>query len=308
MTACDDPSTLSIDLAPVDPALADDEIPEKPDAALVADALEAGLLDDEAEAGAIAALGLDLAAPARPSAIALQAGDRFGFATAFGDFDGDGDLELAVSAIHKATGTIPDVGAVQLYEYTGYYVSTLQETYTLTQPGLTEPQPYEKFGYALAVGDYDGDGDDDLAVGTPDDDDRGAVFVFLGGPGGLTYAGKLTAASVPGESRHVYHWFGAALAAGDFNNDGRDELVVGAPSWTDEPGAAYLFRGTASGLVGATALREGAIDAVEPPCYGICFFPPTLGVLAPGTSFGAALAAGDLDGDDIDDLIVGAPG
>jgi hypothetical protein len=85
--------------------------------------------------------------------------------------------------------------------------------------------------------------------------------------------------------------FGAALAAGDFDGDGFADLVVGAPGEDAGRGRLFLYLGSTFGLGAAQVLDQGAFDPEEP-----------------GDEFGQTLLAADLDRDQIDDLIVGAPG
>ena len=95
------------------------------------------------------------------------------------------------------------------------------------------------FGSALAAGDFDGDGRDDLAIGhygenSPAGFDSGAVSVLMGAPVvGLGDAGYRTiiqgADGFPGGPAQDGRYLGFALAAGDFDGDGRADLAIGAP-------------------------------------------------------------------------------
>lgn len=96
------------------------------------------------------------------------------------------------------------------------------------------------FGAAVAGGDFDGDGVVDLAIGDPNErplsgPDRGMVRTFHRTPAGW-------------EPRHLADLnnlaarFGATLAFADFDEDGRDDLLIGAPRSDDSPGSVYLLR------------------------------------------------------------------
>jgi hypothetical protein len=95
----------------------------------------------------------------------------------------------------------------------------------------------DHFGYALAAGDFNGDGKADLAIGVPGEDlsggnDGGAVHVFQGSPSGLaTYFDPGFDQDYPGIPGSVESGdqFGYALAAGDFNGDGKVDVAIGVP-------------------------------------------------------------------------------
>ena len=90
---------------------------------------------------------------------------------------------------------------------------------------------------AAVQGDFNGDGFADLAVGAPGEDlgspDAGAVNVLYGSAAGLTSAGnQFWHQNSPGiaERADAGDLFGSALAAGDFNGDGFDDLAIGVPA------------------------------------------------------------------------------
>jgi FG-GAP repeat protein len=147
------------------------------------------------------------------------------------------------------------------------------------------PPPGVSFGLALATGDVNGDGFQDVVVGAPTDDaagnDAGRVFVFLGP--GLTSILYLTQ-PVP----EPVATFGASVACGDVDGNGVDDVIVAAPG-TDAPGAtnagaAFVFLGP--GLTTSLPIAEPV--------------PETSAV------FGHSIASGDVDGNGADDVVVGA--
>ncbi len=146
-----------------------------------------------------------------------------------------------------------------------------------------------RFGAALAaVGDTDGDGFADVAVGAPafsgGEAGEGAVYVYAGSAAGLVTAPKRVESNVVGAG------FGASIAAvGDFNKDNLGDFMVGAPRQASDTGRVYVVRGAAVAF---------------PPLFTIDS--PDVGI---GTGlFGASVASvGDLDGDGVAEVAVGAP-
>ena len=232
-----------------------------------------------------------------------EAGDRFGHSLAAGDFDNDGFDDLVVGAPGESPGRDPRSGAIIIFRGSA---SGLTKGSFLTQRksnGANEAG--DRFGHSLAAGDFDNDGFDDLVVGTPGespgpDPKSGAIVVFPGSSTGLTRGTFLTQTAVVDGSNDVDDKFGWSLAVGDFNNDGFDDLGVGAYSkapgspFDPEPrsGAVFVFPGSVAGLSAATIRSQDRAG----------------GSNEAGDVFGYSLAAGDFNNDDLDDLAVGAPG
>lgn len=212
--------------------------------------------------------------------------DSFGAAVAQADFDGDGLLDLAVSA----WGDRKAAGAVYLVPspWTGSVV--VQDVAVARLWGGAEGA---EGGAALSVGDGDGDGHPDLALSAPRDSGSaeagGWVGVFRG-----PVAGDLPFTDAPLQVRPELERdeLGAALAMdGDLDGSGAADLVLGSPrpNGAPLPGRVHVFFDPADG-VWSTAESDGVL-------FG-----------APGDQAGRSLASGkDLDHDGLDELVVGAP-
>jgi hypothetical protein len=227
-------------------------------------------------------------------------GDRFGDVLAAGDVTGDGLPDLMVGAPQAPhTASLP-VGL--LFPLQGSAAGPSQGRLSLrdqTNAGGLEVAG-DEFGGGLAVGDFDGDGIGDVAVGAPGKTVNaqaraGIVYILKGQPFSLGGVQTLTQEQ-GGETSEAQDAFGQILVTGDFNHDGFADLVVGVPgedlTGHTDAGAIVLFRGSAAGLGSPSVFTEASAG---------------LSVTS-GDRFGAALAAGDFDGDGDDDLAVGIPG
>jgi len=228
-----------------------------------------------------------------------EPGDSMGRALAAGDFNGDGYDDLASAAPGEALGSLSDAGAVIVNWGTAFGLTHAGSLLFTPESLGGSDEADGRFGYALAAGDFNGDGEDDLAIGQPGYDlgggvqDIGHVWIVIGHPSAFGGTVITRFQSDAGGSNEAGDEFGAALATGDFNGDGYDDLAVGAPGEDAGAGAVFQFLGSVFGPI---------VD-------GGWFKQSTLGgANDPGDRFGSALAAGDLTGlGGYDELIVGAP-
>ena len=228
---------------------------------------------------------------------ASEAFDSFGWALAAGDFNNDGFTDLAVGAPFETVGGAQDAGAVSvLYGSASGLTATGGRLFTQVG-GAVEDGDW--FGFALAAGDFNNDGFADLAAGAAGEavgsaQGAGAVSVLPGSAGGLTATGGQLFTQVGG-AVEAGDQFGSGLAAGDFNNNGFDDLAAGAPfeavGSAGGAGAVSVLPGSASGLT-ATGGRLFTQVAGNPEI---------------GDQFGWALAAGDFNNNGFDDLAAAAP-
>lgn len=230
----------------------------------------------------------------------------FGSSLATGDFNSDGIHDLAIGAPNDNVGRADSAGVVHvLYgRYNGLSAVDSQLWHQDVDGIQGQAEADDNFGYALTAGDYDNNGYDDLAIGVKGETlsgstGSGVVSVINGSYDGLIAPNNLMLRFDTNSSdSEIKESYGYMLETGNFNGDQYDDLVVSYKHFLLDKGYE----------VGALSWYPGGINSVL-TARGLYFhlsFIDTEPEL-PRQCFGCRLAAGDFDGDSIDDLAVGAP-
>ena len=214
-------------------------------------------------------------------------GGQFGASLASGDFNGDGIDDLAIGAPFASQPKRQWNGAVRIIfggdnkPEAGY---------------IYGKESGDQLGTSLAVGDFNSDGIDDLAIG-------GHKSLYQGERSGtayLVYGDSHLDISVSTSIENAADWkisrglegsgFGIVMSKFDVNSDGIDDLLVSAPFNTDEldkkTGFVYAYFGSKNGLPDTHDLiLLGQVD---------------------NERFGSSIDSGDFDGDGEDELFIGA--
>jgi hypothetical protein len=231
------------------------------------------------------------------------ASDRGGEAVAVGDVNGDYIPDL-IAGMPGNGATMPGYVSVMTGKTLGwgwgnFFLLNGANGYLLK--GVTNG---DRFGAAIALADVDGNYVKDIIIGAPGyNSGAGAVYVYFGntskkgptrGMATLTaYSGVRLNGVAAGDAA------GTSVAGADLNSDGYGDVIVGAP------GAAP------GGRVGAGSTYIVFGQASWPATFNLSAVNGTNGFMLNGSTAGDAsgssLAFGDLDGDYIADLVVGAP-
>lgn len=201
-----------------------------------------------------------------------------------GDVNGDGYSDVVIGAAGYANGQSFE-GAMYVYHGSATGLSTTPST------TIESNQANATYGYSVnTAGDVNGDGYSDIIVGSHlydnGETNEGRIYIYHGSAAGI----NITPAVII-ESNQAQAAFGVSVAcAGDVNNDGYSDIIVGAQTYDNgqnDEGAAFIYHGSATGINSTAAV---VIEANLANSF--------MGVSVAG--------AGDVNGDGISDIIIGA--
>ncbi len=252
---------------------------------------------DSCDSGEGAVVGNTSIAISSTTGAGLSNKDFFGRAQVAGDFNGDSIADVAVGA----NGADDNGGASgTIYVFFGPIAPGGTLDPTLADHVLYGEGGADSAGWTLTnLGDYDGDGRDDLGIGTNPSrysaSYEGRAYAVAGATITAGALNNLTdAADAIFTGDQDKDSFGRSIAnAGDFNDDGILDIIVGAPGHNGgagaKQGAAYVFYGPVSGTI-ASSTADVKLNGS-----------------AAASGFGNSVLGNlDIDGDGISDLVIGA--
>ncbi|MBA7662044.1 hypothetical protein ES703_70067 [subsurface metagenome] len=151
---------------------------------------------------------------------------------------------------------------------------------------FTGENPRDRFGYTISCGDVDNDGYGDIVIGSHYYPSGGRAYLYYGGSKSNMDAKADVIFEVKSEGND---YFGHGIVCVDQNRDGYDDVVIGAHRYNDRQGRAYLFHGNSKRSLDADPdmVFDGEVEH---------------------SNYGVQEVCGDIDGDNVNDLVIGASG
>jgi ankyrin repeat protein len=202
-------------------------------------------------------------------------GSRFGYSSTIYDIDNDGYDDIILGAYWY-----PDDGTGRAYLYYGSTKESMDTSYDLI---FTAEKAKERFGYTISCGDVDNDGYGDIVIRSLADQCRAYLYY------GASKSNMDAKVDVIFEAPSRRYKWGNGLLCVDQNRDGYDDILIGATGYNDWQGRSCLFCGSSKRSMDADPdmTFDGEVE---------------------GSLYGVQEACGDIDGDKVNDLIIGACG
>ncbi len=215
---------------------------------------------------------------------------QFGTNVIAGDTDGDGYADLVAGAPGYTTNT------GRVYIFTGGAGGIAATSVTGAAQVFTGQGTNSDFGSSMTLGDYNGDGYTDLAVGAPaypTAGNNGRGYLFLGSVSGIF--GATATNGLAFGTGTAAEAFTGALSSGDINGDGYSDLISGSYAHATNTGRMYIYYGNAGSI---PLNMTGGVGS------------PSTVITGPnsGAFFTTSISAGDLNSDGYSDIAVGAYG
>ena len=163
-----------------------------------------------------------------------------------------------------------------------YYGNTKELMDTSADLIFTAENPEYYFGCAISCGDVDNDGYGDIVIGSHSK--QGRTYLYYGGSKSNMDAKADVIFKAQSEGND---FFGCGIVCVDQNRDGYDDIVIGAYGYNDKQGRAYLFQGNSKRSLDADPdmVFDGEVE---------------------GSNYGFQEVCGDIDGDKVNDIVIGA--
>jgi hypothetical protein len=240
--------------------------------------------------------------------VAASSSANFGYSTALLDYDGDGLDDVFVGAYGDDSFGYSDGGAVYAYNATDFFDGGYDLDLDYTEYVTNGESSLEIGSKVRSAGDVDGDGFEDLLVSVPlANSEAGETLLIYGS----TYlADGVVNYSHPDIQRFrgefAGDWAGISVSpAGDVDNDGLDDLLIGAPYNAENgtySGQSYLILASSLPVNGGSlSLDDAKGTNLANADYHF------LGESTSDYSGYSVAGVGDVDGDGFDDLLIGAP-
>ena len=225
-----------------------------------------------------------------------EGGDAMGLSVACGAIDGDSFDDVLAGVPFENIGSVVDAGTAVYLRGSSSGVTTsgarLLGQDTAGIAGTHEKN--DRFGYRVAIGDVPGGSDGEAIISAPGENENyGQIHSLHGTATSLTTSGSSVV-----YARYINQgFFGYSLAVGDYDGNGTSEVAVGGNGpFFDSGGSVSVVRSDGSNL-NANFTQTLTQDSEY-----------VTGSDEQGDLFGYTLSAGDITGDGVDDLLVGAPG